>query len=98
LLPHPQVWENFGLDYMLDDDLNIWYLETAPSPGMQANTPEKGDMQRKLVEDILNIQLAIMYGQDIDAIIEQSDFEWIFDDRKEGYEKYHGVIPEECVV
>ena len=98
MLPHPGVFEIFGLDYMLDEDLNIWYLETAPSPGMQANTPEKGAMQTKLVQDTLDIETAIMYGVDIDPIIAQSDFEWVFDDRKEGYEKYHDVIPEECVV
>merc|ERR1712176_103419 len=52
LLPHPGVFEVLGLDYMLDEVLKIWYLETAPSPGMQSNTPEKGAMQSKLITDV----------------------------------------------
>ena len=34
LLPHPGVFELIGLDFMLDDDLNLWLLEIVPWPGL----------------------------------------------------------------
>jgi hypothetical protein len=42
---HPNVGEMFGVDYMFDDDLNLWYLEVARSPAIQATTFEKGRIQ-----------------------------------------------------
>ena len=39
---HPGVSELFGVDYMFDDDMNLWYLEVARSPAMMATSVEKG--------------------------------------------------------
>ena len=33
-LQDSRVFEFYGLDLMLDDDLNLWYLECNPSPVM----------------------------------------------------------------
>ena len=34
----------------------------------------------------------------VDRIAEESDMEWIYDDRKEGEAKYHGILDPECMV
>ena len=31
---HPGIAELFGVDYMFDDDMHLWYLEVARSPAM----------------------------------------------------------------
>ena len=36
------------------------------------------------------------YGGDLDAIVENSDFEYIYDERKSGTERYHGLVEPEC--
>jgi hypothetical protein len=38
---HPSVFEVFGVDFMMDTDLNLWFLEIVPSPGFQGDTPDK---------------------------------------------------------
>jgi len=35
------VYELFGLDFMLDENLNLWFLECNASPVYQGTTPEK---------------------------------------------------------
>jgi len=34
LLNHPGVFELFGVDFILDDEFNLWYLEINRSPAM----------------------------------------------------------------
>ena len=41
LLPHPGVFDLMGADFLMDTDLNLWFIEATPSPGIQSNTIEK---------------------------------------------------------
>ncbi|OMJ94729.1 hypothetical protein SteCoe_2072 [Stentor coeruleus] len=97
LIKHPGVFEMYGLDYIFDDDLNLWLLEVNRSPAMQATTEEKGKLQGTMIKDILDIEYAILYGIELDPIVENTTFNMIFDDRKHGMDKYYGLIDSECV-
>jgi hypothetical protein len=96
-LRHPGVFELYGADFLFDDELNLWFLEVNRSPAMQATTEEKGRIQSQLIEEVINIEAALAYNADLDQFIEESNFEWIYDGRAEGYDRYHGVIEEECM-
>lgn len=37
-MKHPGTFEFFGIDFIFDDDLNLWLLEVNPSPSMSAST------------------------------------------------------------
>lgn len=97
MLRHPRVFEMYGVDFMFDSDLHLWFLEVNRSPAMQATTEEKGRIQSKLIEDVLDIEYAILHSADLDSVVKQSGFEWIFDGRKQGMQKYFELIEEECI-
>ena len=44
--------------------------------------------------------MAIKEGRwkQFDQLAEESTWEWIFDDRKEGEAKYHEILEKECMV
>jgi len=42
MLRHPGVFELYGVDYLFDSELHLWFLEVNRSPAMQATTVEKG--------------------------------------------------------
>lgn len=97
LLRHPGVFELYGADFLFDSDLNLWFIEMNKSPAMQATTIEKGILQSKLIEDVFNIEYALMFNANVDEIIEQSGFEYVIDERKPGQAKYMGLIINECL-
>lgn len=97
LLHHPGVYELFGVDFMFDDDLNLWFLEVNRSPAMQATTQEKGRIQSKMTQDILEIELTLLTGTGLDAAVDRSGFEWIYDGRKSGMARYHGLVTADCL-
>jgi len=41
LLPRSNTFEVFGADFMLDEDLRLWFIETNTSPMMEATTPDR---------------------------------------------------------
>ena len=45
---------------------------------------------------MVKMRWIIEYGGDLDAIVEQSDFEYIYDARKPQNERHHGLIEPEC--
>ena len=95
LLRHPGVFELFGIDFIFDSNLKLWFLEANPSPAMQATTTEKGVILTALLEEMLDLEYALGYGGDFDGILENSGFEMIFDGRKEGSDR-HFVLPPSC--
>ena len=97
LLRHPGVYELFGVDFMFDDDLKLWFLEVNRSPAMQATTEEKGRIQSKMTQDILEIELTLLTGKGLDEAVARSGFSWIFDGRKTGISRYHGLITPDCI-
>ena len=54
------LWELYGVDFMLDDKLNLWFIECNRSPVIKDSNEEKGLFLRKLFRDgfeILSAQL-----------------------------------------
>ena len=94
---HPGVCELFGVDYMFDDDMNLWYLEVARSPAMMATSEEKGKLQTRLIQDIVKVQYCLLVGGDLDQVIEESGFEFVYNGFKEGMEAYQGNLEEDCL-
>mmetsp|Transcript_14230 Transcript_14230/g.2319 ORF Transcript_14230/g.2319 Transcript_14230/m.2319 type:complete len:157 (+) Transcript_14230:1098-1568(+) len=96
LLNHPRVYALYGVDFMLDDKMNLWFLEMTSSPAMQATTKEKGNIQGKMQQDIFDIQYALLYEADLDEVVSKTGFEWVIDGRKAGEERYCGLISLNC--
>jgi len=46
------VFELFGLDFMLDDDLKVWFLECNSSPRLYFDTP---DFVTRMITDLMEI-------------------------------------------
>ena len=97
LLRHPRVFELFGLDFLIDTDLNIWYIETNLTPSIGSTSEEKKKVNTKLVTDIIDLEYSLLYGADFDSLLENTNFEWVFDGRKVGVQRYHGLLEEDCV-
>ena len=39
-LKNPNLFAYYGVDFLLDDDLHMWFLEIVDNPGMTGKTPE----------------------------------------------------------
>jgi len=52
------VYEMFGLDFMLDSDLNLWFIECNSSPQLIGTNPYKTDFLIKMLKDLFEIQYA----------------------------------------
>jgi hypothetical protein len=97
LMHHPGVFELFGVDFMFDSQLHLWFLEINRSPSMQATTEEKGRLQRDVIAHMIDIEFALLTGQRVDEAIEESGFEWVYDGRRGDMSQYHGLLEESCL-
>jgi len=52
------VYEMFGLDFMLDDELNLWFIECNSSPQLIGTNPYKTEFLTKMLKDLFEIQYA----------------------------------------
>lgn len=95
-LRHSQVFEIFGIDFLFDTSLNLWFLEANRSPAMQATTKDKGIIQAMIIKEMTDLVFALHYG-DFDDTLEQSSFEMVIDGRKQGAERYLGLLSSECL-
>jgi hypothetical protein len=95
-LPHPRVFEIFGIDFLFDSSLNLWFLEANRSPAMQATTKEKGEIQSKMIQEMTDLVLALHYG-DFDEVLETSNYELVIDGRQRGVQRYLGQLSSECL-
>lgn len=59
-LKNSGVYEMFGLDFILDQDLNLWFLECNASPVMQGTSVEKEIFQSTLLKDMFNIEYSLL--------------------------------------
>lgn len=50
------VYELFGLDFMLDEDLNLWFIECNSSPQLIGTNEYKTKFLVKMLEDVFEIQ------------------------------------------
>ena len=48
----------FGLDFMLDSELNLWFIECNSSPQLIGTNPYKTDFLVKMLKDLFEIQYA----------------------------------------
>ena len=97
LLKHAGVFELFGLDFLLDSDLHLWFLETNLTPSLSETNEIKRDLNSKLIEDLIDMEYALLFNADFDIIVKNSNFQWVFDDRKRGDSKYHNLIESYCI-
>lgn len=95
-LRQPGVFEVFGIDFLFDRSLNLWFLEANRSPAMQATTKEKGEIQTLMAKQMIDLVLALNYG-DFDAVLEKSNYQLVIDGRKRGESRYGGLLANECL-
>jgi len=53
------VYEMFGLDFMLDDELNLWFIECNSSPQLIGTNEKKTNFLVKMLEDLFEIQYGL---------------------------------------
>jgi len=59
-LKHSGVYEMFGLDFLLDEHMNLWFIECNASPQLIGTSPEKTEFLIKLISDVFEIQYAFL--------------------------------------
>eukprot|EP00331_Platyophrya_macrostoma_P007233 CAMPEP_0176415902 /NCGR_PEP_ID=MMETSP0127-20121128/6055_1 /TAXON_ID=938130 /ORGANISM="Platyophrya macrostoma, Strain WH" /LENGTH=673 /DNA_ID=CAMNT_0017795931 /DNA_START=6 /DNA_END=2027 /DNA_ORIENTATION=- len=59
-LPHSGVFEMFGLDFILDEKLNLWFIECNASPQLIGTNPKKTEFLSKMLSDLFHIQYAYL--------------------------------------
>jgi hypothetical protein len=53
------VYEMFGLDFMLDDELNLWFIECNASPQLIGTNELKTNFLVKMLKDLFEIQYGL---------------------------------------
>jgi hypothetical protein len=53
------VYEMFGLDFMLDEELNLWFIECNSSPQLIGTNPYKTKFLVKMLKDLFEIQYGL---------------------------------------
>lgn len=59
-LKKSNVFEMFGLDFILDDELNLWFIECNASPVFQGTSVEKEIFQTRMLRDMFNIEYSYL--------------------------------------
>ena len=59
-LKHSGAFEMLGLDFLLDDELNLWFIECNASPQLIGTSDEKTIFLTKLLSDMFEIQYAYL--------------------------------------
>jgi hypothetical protein len=49
-----------------------------------------------MIREMMDLEAALLYDADFDAILADSHWETVYDDRKEGRERFAGVFTEWC--
>ena len=97
LLKHPGVFELVGFDFLMDTNFNLWFIEANLSPQISGTSEEKKELNSKLSKGILDLEFGLLYGADFDKLLEDTYFEWVLDERKQGFEKYSGLLTPDCL-
>lgn len=97
LLKHPRLFMLFGLDYLFDEDLNLWLLEVNANPAIDGVTKEKIKLQKDVLTGVFDLEYALYYGADFDKVLENTTFKWILDGRKPAPERYMGLLDADCI-
>ena len=59
-LKHSGVFEMFGLDFLLDEHLNLWFIECNASPQLIGTSELKTQFLTNMLTDIFEIQFAYL--------------------------------------
>ena len=97
LLRHPGVFEIYGLDFLLDSKLKLWFLELNLTPTIVGSSQEKKKLHKKLIEDVVMLQFTKIFNENFDSVLKDSSFQWVFDGRKQGYQRYHNILADNCI-
>ena len=97
-LKHPDLFCYFGVDFLLDDDLHMWFLEIVDQPGLLGKTPAMDKVVDETFSNFIDMQVALVHDnwELFDKIVDRSDFEWVIDERKTGEARYAGLLEPEC--
>ena len=57
-IPTSSAWELFGCDFMIDENLGIWFIECNSGPSMVGTNEEKDRMLTKMLKDCFEIVTA----------------------------------------
>lgn len=60
LFKHSGLFEMFGLDFILDNKLNLWFIECNASPQLIGTSEEKTAFLTKMMHDIFEIEYAYL--------------------------------------
>ena len=60
---HSGVFEMFGLDFVLDESLNLWFIECNASPQLIGTNEKKTNFLSKMLSDLFHIQYAYLRGR-----------------------------------
>jgi len=58
LLNQSNVYALHGVDFMLDDKMNLWFIESNPTPHLGGNTLAKNKIYYKLLRNLFEVQYA----------------------------------------
>jgi tubulin polyglutamylase TTLL1 len=59
-MKHSGIFEMFGLDFLLDDDLNLWFIECNASPQLIGTSELKTKFLTDMLTDMFDIQFAYL--------------------------------------
>ena len=59
-IKHSGVFELFGLDFMLDDKLKLWFIECNSSPQYIGTNKYKTEMLTKMLKDMFEIEYGLL--------------------------------------
>ncbi|CAG9335966.1 unnamed protein product [Blepharisma stoltei] len=97
LLKHPGVFEIMGFDFILDQNLHLWFLEANLTPCITEKNEMKKELNTKFIKDVVDLEYALLYGADFNKIFSRTNFQWIYDGRKKGMDRYHDLITKDCL-
>jgi hypothetical protein len=97
LAHHPAVFEIFAVDFLLDLDLKLWFLEVVPNLRFDDKLEEKKQLFSDIIKGAVNMELELLYHEDLDKTAKEFGFEWVIDGRKPKFGRYQGLIHPECL-
>jgi len=82
VLPHPGTFNLFAVDYIIDENLDIYFSDLVPYPTFEPSTSSLSWIV-KAYEDLMNIEMAILYEKwtMLDSLVNNSVYSWIYDGR-----------------
>jgi hypothetical protein len=72
-------------------------LELVPNPTLPSDPKSVYDNSFDVLRGAIDLETALLYNGDFEGVLATTGYEWIFDGRQEGLDRYRRVIPEECV-